>query len=95
MSAACPECGFDLRDDACGACAFRRARMENRREALRREMDRPPSWRAPGLPPAWQTRWFSMDGEFLGSRSERTRPDPVDAKQKCPCLQCTKQPEPE
>ena len=37
--------------------------------------------------PAWRS-WF--DGEvFLGTRSSRTAPDPVDAKQKCGCDQCS------
>ena len=34
--------------------------------------------------------WFEVDGEgeYLGERSARTGPDPVETKQRCTCSQC-------
>lgn len=32
--------------------------------------------------------WFTVDGEYLGTRSARTGPDDVGAAQRCGCEQC-------
>jgi hypothetical protein len=61
---------------------------EEDRARLRASLDRAPPPQLFGMLPAWRARWFSMDGEFLGERSARTRPDDVGAVQRCDCEVC-------
>lgn len=44
-------------------------------------------------PKRWK-EWFDANGEYLGERSGRTKPDAVEfAHQKCKCEQCNPPPE--
>lgn len=60
------------------------------RDELRAWLDRRPQRRSVkflGLWPRWRA-WFTTSGEYLGQRSARTGPDPVDAQHHCGCEQC-------
>lgn len=62
------------------------------RDELRAWLDRPPPprWNMFGVD-GWQHWYDPVTGEYLGARSPRTGPDPVDAKQRCLCGQCSQQ----
>lgn len=58
------------------------------RDELRTWLDRPPlRWNMFGVD-GWQHWYDPFTGEYLGTRSSRTGPDPVGAAQRCDCETC-------